>query len=44
MWPEETMTGSAMREPEMGQINSSGGCLFCSGFDDCLEAMVDDDL
>lgn len=24
-WPEETMTGSAMMEPEMGQRNSSGG-------------------
>lgn len=35
-WPEETITGSAMREPEMGQRNSSGGFWVLLGF----EAMV----
>lgn len=27
VWPEETMTGSAMREEEIGQRNSEGGFL-----------------
>ncbi|KAD0183000.1 hypothetical protein E3N88_44673 [Mikania micrantha] len=25
VWPEETITGSAMSSPEMGQMNSGGG-------------------
>ncbi|MFS7948333.1 hypothetical protein Hanom_Chr06g00558751 [Helianthus anomalus] len=28
VWPEETMTGSAMRVLEMGQMNSGGGVGF----------------
>lgn len=27
VWPEETITGSDMREPEIGQMNSFGGCF-----------------
>lgn len=29
--PEETITGSAMRSPEMGQTNSGGGFLRLDG-------------
>lgn len=33
VWPEETTTGSAIKEPETGHRNSPGGsavCGFCS--------------
>lgn len=35
VWPDETMTGSAMRVFEMGQMNSGGGDGDCFlGLDD----------
>lgn len=36
VWPEVTITGSAMRDPEMGQRNSFGGSfdLGCRGGED----------
>lgn len=44
VWPEETMTGSAMREPKMGQRNSFGGCfgLGLKGFEGDEEGLVEE--
>lgn len=39
VWPEETMTGSAIRDPEIGQMNSFGIWGF-EGFD----GIADEDL
>lgn len=39
VWPEETMTGSAIREPEMGQMNSFGAWAFA-----VFDGMADEDL
>uniref|UniRef100_A0A2P2IIK9 Uncharacterized protein n=1 Tax=Rhizophora mucronata TaxID=61149 RepID=A0A2P2IIK9_RHIMU len=42
VWPADTMTGSFIREPEMGQRNSSGISNFfgCRGFDSTVEEFL----